>query len=191
MAVRHSPERGWISNHNKSEASPPRWSGGSRADPEASPRSSALTERSWTARLPTARLPFCEGGGGEKRPSRFNRTQGFVLPIGGNWRKTGASASFSRWAPATPGCTRVRIREPSEGRSAQPLVFPRHEKQQRAAPTWPDSGDGAPVEAQHGSYPRCAIVDSRRAALGLNATNVFNAFSDTMPRELKCRSSSL
>lgn len=37
MAVRHSPERGWISNHNKSEASPPRRSGGNRADPEASP----------------------------------------------------------------------------------------------------------------------------------------------------------
>lgn len=73
MAVRHSPERSWISNHNKSEASPPLWSGGNRADPEAFPRLSTLTEGSRTARLPTARLPFCEGG---KRPWRFNRTGG-------------------------------------------------------------------------------------------------------------------
>lgn len=82
MAVRHSPERGWISNHNKSEASPPRWSGGSRADPEASPRSSALTERSWTARLPTARLPFCEGGGGRKDRRGLTERRGLFCRSG-------------------------------------------------------------------------------------------------------------
>lgn len=87
MAVRHSPERGWISNHNKSEASPPRWSGGNRADPEASPRPSALTERCWTARLPTARLPFCEGE--KKKTVAVQQNAGFVLSIGGNCKKTG------------------------------------------------------------------------------------------------------
>lgn len=84
----------------------------------------------------------------------------------------------------------MRIREPPEGRSAPlcVLFFPRHV--QRAAPTWPDSGDGAPVEAQHGSYSNCAIIDSRRTALRVNVANVFNTISDTMPRDFKCRSSS-
>lgn len=79
MAVRHSLEWSWISNHNKSEASPPLWSVGNRADPEASPRPSTLTERSWTARLPTARLPFCEEGkdrsGSTERGVFFCRTR--------------------------------------------------------------------------------------------------------------------
>lgn len=77
MAVRHSPERSWISNHNKSEASPPLWSGGNRADPEAFPRPSTLTERSWTARLPTARLPFCVGG----KDRSGSTERGFFSPV--------------------------------------------------------------------------------------------------------------
>lgn len=48
---------------------------GSEEGPEA-PRPSAHTDSGWTARLPTARLPFC--GGKKKSPYRFNGLRGFL-----------------------------------------------------------------------------------------------------------------
>lgn len=150
MAVRHSPERSWISNHNKSEASPPLWSGGNRADPEASPRPSALTERSWTARLPTARLPFCVGG--KDRSGSTERSFFFSCRRRATARKHEPSLRnlFQICTHCTEKrmCTNPRTIRGSFG-SALPPVFPRHDKQQRAAPTWPDRGDCAPIEAQH------------------------------------------
>lgn len=89
MAGRHSPERGGISNQNKSAASPPVCSAGTRKDWRLL-RPSALTESRRTARLPTARLPFCGGGKKKKKPVAVQRTAGFP-------NKTGTQCVYTRF----------------------------------------------------------------------------------------------
>lgn len=68
MAGRQSPEQGRLLTQNNNTASC-RCKSGDEEGPEAHSQSR------WTARLPTARLPFC--GGGRKKPVSVQRAAGF------------------------------------------------------------------------------------------------------------------